>query len=551
MTNSRRARLVAQPERATNPPSQSLAHSAGTAMLRRPFVPGLLLAVATFLVYYPVHHHPFALFDDRDYVYENPVVSSGISWPAIQWAFTTTAAANWHPLTWLSHELDCQLFQLNPAGHHDVNVVFHVVDALLLFWVLLRATKLTGRSFMVAALFALHPINVESVAWVAERKNVLSMMFFLLALAAYRWYARQPGSGRYILVALLFAIGLMAKPQIITLPFVLLLWDYWPLQRMFPGNQTKSDLANGIPGKSLSSLVLEKLPLLAIVAASAVITLTVQRPARSIFPRTIRLGNAILSYGLYLKKAIWPARLALFYPHPGSALNWYQVTVSGALLLAITLLVILGRRHRYLPVGWFWFLGTLIPMLGIIQVGSQAMADRYAYASLIGLFIMLCWGVAELGERAHSPRLLIPALSCAILLALAVVARNQVNLWQSEESLWGNSLAVTSPNALAETQLGRALAIAGKIQEAVPHFYRAIAMNPDDANSHMGIAIYDMQQRNYRDAILHYQQTVKDKRERRALLIQAYLGMAKAYNALGDQENARLSLQAAKALQSQ
>ena len=263
------------------------------------------------------------------------------------------------------------------------------------------------------------------------------------------------------------------------------------------------------------------------------------------------MGNAILSYGLYFKKAIWPARLALFYPHPGSALNWYHVAVSGALLLAITLLVILGRRHRYLPVGWFWFLGTLIPMIGIIQVGSQAMADRYAYASLIGLFIMLCWGVAELGERAHSPRLLIPALSCAILLALAVVARNQVNLWQSEESLWGNSLAVTSPNALAETQLGRALAIAGKIQEALPHFYRAIAMNPDDANSHMGIAIYDMQQRNYRDAILHYQQTVKDKRERRALLIQAYLGMAKAYNALGDHENARQSLQAAKALQSQ
>ncbi len=513
---------------------------------KMPVLAGLVLLLATVALYYPVHSHPFINYDDRDYVTENPRVQLGLRPSTVVWAFTTYDAGNWHPVTWLSHALDCQLFGLDPAGHHDVNVLLHALNAVLLFWVLLQATGFAGRSFMVAALFALHPINVESVAWVAERKNVLSMMFFLLALGAYRWYAARPHIGRYGVVAALFSLGLMAKPQIITFPFVLLLWDYWPLRRMFPGGQSEG--AAIFETKRVLRLVGEKLPLMVIVAVSAVFTLRAQINARNWFPRPYRLGNAILSYGLYVKKAIWPTKLTLLYPHPGTTLRWGQVALAGVVLIGITALAIVGRRRRYLPVGWFWFLGTLVPMMGVVQVGVQAMADRYAYISFVGLFIMLCWGAAEWAERKSLPAFLLPAVSTVCLLALALVARQQINYWQSNEALWTHALQVTSNNFVAESQLGSALAMSGRVAEGVQHFNNALALNPEDTNSNMGIAVYDIRQKDYRDALQRFEIVVKDKTLRPGFMAEVYRRMAKCYQALGENAKAQESLaQAAQA----
>jgi tetratricopeptide (TPR) repeat protein len=519
-----------------------------SGLAKRPLAMAVLLFVATVALYYPVHNHPFINYDDRDYVYENPHVQAGLTVSTVAWAFTTYHAGNWHPLTWLSHAIDCQFFGLNPAGHHDMNVLLHAFNAVLLFWVLWRATGFAGRSFMAAALFALHPINVESVAWVAERKNLLCTMFFLLALGAYRWYVQQPRVGRYAAVAALFALGLMAKPQIITLPFVLLLWDYWPLRRIFPATSRSSGQPDASPTmKRVAWLAVEKLPLLAMAAVSGAITMKAQHAARNYFPRAERLGNAVLSYSLYLKNAIWPTKLALLYPHPGNSLSLVSVALSGAMLLAVTALVIAGRRHRYLPVGWFWFVGTLVPMLGLVQVGVQAMADRYAYVSLIGLFIMATWGVAECAERIAAPTLL-PGVSLVCLLLLAGVARKQIGYWQTDETLWSHTLRVTRANWIAESQLGAALAIEGKVAQALPHFYNALALNPDEANSSMGIAIYDMRQKNYPDALQHLQVAIRDTQARPGFLRQAYQEMARSYQALGDTAKAQECLEKARAI---
>ena len=380
-------------------PKKGTSSQPGAGRFARPakkiLVLSLFLVVATVALYYPAIHHPFVNYDDDGYVTENVHVQTGLNWDMVEWAFTSYDQANWHPVTWLSHALDCQLFQLDPAGHHGTNVLLHALNVVLLFWILVQATGSAGRSFMVAALFALHPINVESVVWIAERKNLLSMLFFLLALGVYRWYARGPRPGRYAVVALLFALGLMAKPQVITLPFVLLLWDYWPLRRMFTdGEFAATGAATIFPVRSFSRLILEKLPLVVLSAVNAAITMQAQRlgglnPDVSL---SARLANALVCYARYVGKAVWPTRLAPMYPHPGNSLAKWEVFTALLFLLVVTALVTAGRRHRYLPVGWLWFLGTLIPMIGLVQVGRQAMADRYAYLPFIGLFIMICWG---------------------------------------------------------------------------------------------------------------------------------------------------------------
>ena len=350
----------------------------------------LVLAIAVVGVYGPVHWQPFANYDDPDYVTDNFHVKAGLHWETVKWAMTARDAANWHPVTWISHALDTSLFDLNPAGPHDVNVLLHILNALLLFWVLQRATGFIGRSWMVAALFALHPINVESVAWIAERKNLLSMFFFLLTLAAYRWYAGKPQLSRYLVVAALFALGLMSKPQVITLPFVLLLWDYWPLERFALRSSPSALRQNSfgeISGEKRTAnrewrwLLLEKVPLLVLCVMSAVFTVNAQAGggATSYYGHTLRLENAVISYARYLGKAFWPSRLALFYPYPLNPYPLWQVCGAAFILLAISLAVALGYRRRYLTVGWLWFLGTLVPMIGLVQVGTQAMADRYAY----------------------------------------------------------------------------------------------------------------------------------------------------------------------------
>ena len=368
----------------------------------------LLLIAVTVILYLPVLHHPFSNLDDQGYVYENLHVQEGLTWSTIKWAFTTFDDNNWHPLTWVSHAIDCQLYGIDPSGHHETNVIWHTIDAVLLFWVLLLATGFLGRSFMVAALFALHPINVEAVAWVAERKTLLSTFFFLLALVAYRWYASKPRVGPYAVVAFLFACGLMAKPQIITLPCVLLLWDYWPLRRMFASVPAREDEPlPAMPARSLTWLLVEKIPLLVLCAASSLATMKAQRVGRPqywAYTWPIRIENSLIAYVRYIKKMVWPSKLAIMYLHTGRLYPAWEVLLVCLFLLTITALVLVGYRYRYLPVGWFWFLGTMVPTIGIVQVGRQALADRYAYQSFLGLFILVCWGLADWVKRKHLSR---------------------------------------------------------------------------------------------------------------------------------------------------
>ncbi len=512
----------------------------------------LVLAQAVFAVYCPVHWQPFANYDDPDYVTDNLHVKAGLTWQTVKWAMTTQDAANWHPVTWISHALDTSMFGLNPAGPHDVNVLFHILNALLLFWVLQRATGFIGRSWMVAALFALHPINVESVAWIAERKNLLSMFFFLLTLAAYRWYACKPRMTRYLVVAALFALGLMSKPQVITLPFVLLLWDYWPLQRISFGSKSPALANTGlergtqIPPRSLPALLLEKVPLLALSAASAVLTVNAQARggATSYYGLTLRLENALVSYARYLGKAFWPSRLALFYPYPLKPYPVWQVCGAAIILLAITFAVAVAYRRRYLTVGWLWFLGTLVPMIGLMQVGTQTMADRYAYLSFVGLFVMVCWLVAEwAGQVRLSPGLLRVA-SVVALLALALVSYRQVNFWNDHITLWTHALEVTNNNWVAENNLGTALLKTGRMEEAIPHFRAAVALDPSDPNSTMNIGTYEQSHGNLSAAIQMYKRAAEIARNPK-VKARAYNNLAYAYKDSGDLADARTNLQSA------
>jgi hypothetical protein len=472
----------------------------------------------------------------------------------VQWAFTTSEAGNWHPVTWLSHAFDYQLFQADPAGHHNTNLLLHVLNVLLLFWVLQQATGFTGRSWMVAALFALHPINVESVAWISERKNLLSMLFFLLALGAYRWYVSEPRTSRYAVVAAFFALGLMAKPQVITLPFVLLLWDYWPLRRMaIAGHPAAIDTPDdgALPQRSFSWLIGEKLPLAALCGASVFITMEAQQAAgamhtvKNSFSLSIRLGNAIVCYARYLGKAFWPSRLALIYPHPGTSLKTWEVLAALVLLLAVTALVLRERRRRYLLVGWFWFLGTMVPMIGLVQVGEQAMADRYAYLPFIGLFIMICWGVADWAAQRKVSATVLAGASVVVLVALSVVAYRQLGYWRDNVILWTHIIEVTPPNYIAQDDLGGALLNTGQLEEAMKHFHAAAEIYPLDPFSNLNLAIYAQQQGDPQQAIAR-SETVLSRTPSPRMRSKAYTTMGLAYRDLGDYAKSQEYLEAAQ-----
>jgi tetratricopeptide (TPR) repeat protein len=487
-----------------------------------------------------VLHHPFSNLDDHGYVYENLHVQDGLTWTTIKWAARSLDDNNWHPLTWLSHAVDCQIYGIDPAGHHEMNMIWHVIDAVLLFWVLLQATGYLGRSFMVAALFALHPINVEAVAWVAERKTLLSTFFFLLALAAYRWYARRPQVGRYTVVTFLFACGLMSKPQIITLPCVLLLWDYWPLRRMFAGQPGREDEPlPPLPARNLKWLLWEKVPLLVLCAGSALATMKAQHvghPENWTYTFPIRIENAIVCYVRYVQKAFWPSKLAILYLHPGTLLPAWQVLLASAFLLTITALVIAGYRYRYLPVGWFWFLGTMVPTVGIIiQVGRQSMADRYAYQAFLGLFILICWGVADWAKQKHLPTALLPTISVLVLLALTVVTHRQIGYWDDNLAMWSRALQVTQNNWVAEDMVAGLLANQGHKEEAIAHYRAAAAILPSDPVSGLTLAVYEQQHGDPQEAIRLYQVGLvgmDDPRQQATL----YQNLAIAYRDVGDQE---------------
>ncbi len=498
----------------------------------------MILAAITLALYNPVNRHPFVNYDDDRYVTENPHVRQGLTVDTFKWALTSTEQANWHPLTWMSHALDYSLFHLNPVGHHFTSVLLHTVNAVLLFLLLMWATGRLGPSMFVAAMFALHPINVESVAWVAERKNVLCTLFFLLTLLAYGCYAKKPGWKRYVIVIMLFVAGLASKPMVITLPFVLLLLDWWPLARVRGASMEKNKMR---PTLTWSRLILEKLPLLALSAASAVVTMQAQLAGGAVrttveFSFGMRVANAVYAYAMYLWKMVWPARLAPLYPHPGDSLGVWQVLPAALVLIAVTALVWKFRERRYLLVGWLWFLGTLVPVIGLVQVGEAAMADRYAYIPLIGIFVMIAFGVADLAESKKLG--LWPAVPVvAVLLALAVVTHRQINYWQSSYDLWSHALAVTENNFVAEDNLGGALILEGKEEEAHPHFEAAARINPKDPMSRSNLGTYFQTHHQLRDAITQYEAAVQLTSDP-GLLAETYANLGAAHGALDEDEQA-------------
>jgi tetratricopeptide (TPR) repeat protein len=509
-----------------------------------------LLLIAVVLVFYnPVTHNGF-LYDDDGYITDNPHVRAGLTWATVKWAFTTYDQGNWHPLTWLSHALDCELFGLDPAGPHYVNVLLHAANAVLLFLLLQSATGFRWRSLMVAALFALHPMNVESVAWAAERKNVLSMLFFLLALYAYVWYGRRPGLRRYAAVAFFFTLSLLSKPQAIAFPFLLLLWDYWPLRRIgvpdVPG-----PAAQGVNMPRLSSrwLLWEKAPLLLLSAASAVVTMKAQKAGGAVqtlsqYSLLLRLETAVISYVRYMGKAFWPSKLVALYPHPTKLYPAWQVGAAVVLLLLVTVLILRARGQRYLAVGWFWFLGSLVPMIGLVQVGLQAMADRYAYIPLLGLFVMTVWLMADWAQaRQISARwIAIPAVSC--LLLLGTLTYRQVGYWHDTESFWRRTAALTHDNYFAEDDLGAFLISHGRSEEAAVHFHAALAIESDDLLARMNLAPYEHGRGNLPAAIELYRYVADHAPIVDARSV-AYHDLGIVYRQMGERQKAKLCFETA------
>jgi tetratricopeptide (TPR) repeat protein len=446
----------------------------------------LLLIAVVVAFYSPVVHNGFLNYDDDQYITNNAHVRAGLTWATVKWAFTTYDQANWAPLSWLSHALDCELFGLNPAGHHLVSVLLHAANAVLLFLLLQGITGFRGRSLMVAALFALHPVNVESVAWAAERKNVLSMLFFLLALHAYVRYTRKPALLSYAAVFFLFALGLLSKAQVITFPFLLLLLDYWLLRRAFPSEAADPRTQDGnLYSRGNWWLVLEKVPLLVLSLASAAITVKAENAGGAIkgasqYSLLLRLETAMISYVRYLGKALWPSNLVALYPHPTTLYRIWQVAAAAVLLMLVTVLVLRARHRRYLAVGWFWFMGSLVPMIGLVQVGAHSIADRFAYIPFVGLFFMMIWLVADWAGARRVPTRWLAAAGVSWLLVLGVLTYRQVGYWHDIPSFWTRTLALTENNYIAHDTLGDFLASQGRTEEAAAHFRAALAIRPDD-----------------------------------------------------------------------
>jgi tetratricopeptide (TPR) repeat protein len=496
----------------------------------------LALIVLTLVVFWPVGRNDFVNYDDDLYITTNAPIQQGLTIQGILWAFRSTRAGNWHPVTWLSHMLDVSLFGMNPAGHHWMNLLFHLANVLLLFFLLKRMTDALWPSAFVAALFAIHPLHVESVAWVAERKDVLSAFFGLLTLWAYVGYTEnkvssfkfqvsslQPEDRKamldYLGVLVFFTLGLMAKPMLVTLPFLMLLLDYWPLKRVssfkFPVSSLKPGTRNQKP--ETRTLFFEKLPLFALAAASSVITYLVQHKggATAMIVKTsigARLGNALVSYVLYLWKMIWPFNLAVLYPHPGGLLPLWQIFGSALLLSALSLWVLRqAKRRPYLMVGWLWYLGTLVPVIGIVQVGAQAMADRYTYLPLIGIFIMIAWGAAE--TRNLKPEtfrtVFLGGIAGIALVLLAATARTQVGYWKDGVTLFKHAVEVTEMNIIAHTNLGVALFEQGKVEEAIKEYSEALAIQPNFAKAHNNLGVALAKQGKPEEASRHYREAMR------------------------------------------
>lgn len=517
---------------------------------KRTFVLCLLVAAATLAIYAPVTQNNFVNFDDDTYIVFNPHVRAGLHWQTVKWSFMTFEQANWHPLTWLSHAMDCSIFGLNPLGHHTVGVLLHAACAVILFLLVESATGFTWRSLIVAMIFALHPVNVESVAWAAERKNVLSMFFFLLALYAYGWYARRPGVRRYSLVFILYALALMSKPQVITFPLLVLMWDYWPLRRF--GSQSRPGSFEHVtanPQTSVARLVTEKIPLFALSAASAAVTFVAQRSGHAMrtwadYGLLNRVENAAVAYVRYLDMAIWPARLAVFYPHANRFVIW-QVAGAIVILLVITLFSAAQWRQRpYLIVGWLWFLIAMLPMIGLVQVGGQALADRYAYLPFIGLFLMIVWAAADWAAQRDLKPIWSGVAAVALLAGLSVVTYRQIGYWRDSPTLWLRALAVTDDNFVAHDNLAIFLAQRGREDEAVGHLRAALAIKPNDLLAMLNLGTYEHGHGNLPSAMERYRYVASHAADN-DLRANAYANLGSAYRQVGDYENARRCYQEA------
>lgn len=503
---------------------------AGTApprLLGGRFLTMAWIACLTLALYWPAVDHAFVNLDDEKYVVQNPHVRTGLSWEGLSWAFSSVGyEANWHPLTWLSHMLDVELFGMHPGRHHLVNIILHAGNAALLFGLLQQMTGAFWRSSFVALLFAVHPLHVESVAWVAERKDVLSTLFWMLTLTTYHWYVRTRTRWSYVVVLIGLATGLLAKPMLVTLPLVLLLLDYWPLGRMAQAPHVEGRKRQGIVREFLP-LLKEKIPLIAIALASGVITLIAQYKAGAIksvqnYPLVTRAANAAVAYATYVIDLFWPMNLAVYYPHPGDTLAPAKIAGAAILVAGITVVVLrMAARRRYLVVGWFWFLISLAPVIGIVQAGGQARADRYTYVPLIGLFIMLAWGIPDLIRRRNfRPWLLV--VPGAVVAVLGVMTRQQISHWRNSETLFTHALAVTRANWLAHNLLGLALYDQKRLTAALERYEAALAIAPRNADIHL----------NYGSALSAAGRVVEAEAEYRKAL-QFRPDLAEAYNNLG------------------
>lgn len=509
--------------------STDAANSAESAVRfrSRPRLIALGLIALTLAAYWPTFSNGFVNYDDPGYVVQNHFVQTGLNATSIAWAWRATIMANWHPLTWMSHMLDVRLFRLNPAGHHASSLFLHILNVVLLFFLLLKATGYLWRSGLVAAIFAVHPLNVECVAWISERKSLLCTSFLFLALFAYGWYVRKPGVARYLLVALLFVLGLASKPMIITLPFALLLLDYWPLQRLPIPDSAESRL---LFWKKLSSLALEKLPLLLLSAGSAYITVFSQAKTNTIAANAflsmpVRIANALWAYLMYIVKGIWPVHLAIFYPHPENSIGWWRPALALVVIVLFSIFCLRHLERRYLSVGWFWYLGCLVPVIGVIQVGRQAMADRYAYATLPGIVLLVVWWIADhLAERRMKTESA-GAFAVLVLIFFSVLTSRQTTYWKDSFTLFQHALAVAPNNFIAETNLGEAFMQIGRPDLAYDHFLRATQEKP-----HFGVAQYNL------GTVLAGQGRRKEAREAFQMAIrygQEAPDIAQAYHNLG------------------
>ncbi len=454
----------------------------------------VLLAAVCLAVYWQVSGHEFIYYDDRTYVFENRHVLTGLGWENVKWAFTSFYASNWHPLTWLSHMADMQIWGLNPGMHHLTNVFLHTLNAILLFVFLRFATGEFWKSTVVAALFALHPLHVESVAWVAERKDVLSTLFWMLTMIGYVWYVRQPSVKRYLLVVGCFALGLMAKPMLVTLPFVLLLLDYWPLKRPVLVIRAEDAPEGGtgfLPIKSsgVIFLVREKIPLFALTALSCTLTFIAQKGGGAVkaVAMDTRIANALTSYASYLWKTIWPVDLAVYYPLSISISPLEAIGALVFVMLVTAAVLLLARKLPYLVSGWLWYLGTLVPVVGFIQVGTQSMADRYTYVPLIGIFIMAAWGVPELAKSLSAKREILGASAAAVLIVLTILSWRQIGFWKDTISLFTHSLSITRNNHVAHTAMGSCLVDRGDMERSIRHYSESLRLEPDNPKT-----LYDM-----------------------------------------------------------